>query len=300
MQTIGSPVDYLSLHRKRAIEELLRGRESANQLRLLVSKPFPLHGSAAQDLLAQVLGSLTDTIFMLKNSSAADEFSQIPENAGVNSPPWDGRKSEDSYESSKTSSASKEPRGCHKRRKTSRTWTTVSPTIIDDGHAWRKYGQKLILNAKHPRSYYRCTHKYDQGCQATKQVQKTEDETPMYRTTYYGHHTCKNLLNKSPQAHIILDSNPRGSVLLSFGSTIPVNQSDEPRFPAFPLIKQEYKEDKPTSISHDQSSTSDYLLSPDPTTLESSWVYSCTDSPHGSGLDLGTMADVNIDDVFAI
>nr|GEZ84824.1 RNA-directed DNA polymerase, eukaryota, reverse transcriptase zinc-binding domain protein [Tanacetum cinerariifolium] len=27
-------------------------------------------------------------------------------------------------------------------------------------------------------NYYRCTHKFDQGCRATKQVQKTEDEPP--------------------------------------------------------------------------------------------------------------------------
>ena len=35
-------------------------------------------------------------------------------------------------------------------RKNSETWTAVSSTI-EDGHAWRKYGQKEILNAKFPR-----------------------------------------------------------------------------------------------------------------------------------------------------
>ncbi|KAF8397048.1 hypothetical protein HHK36_018686 [Tetracentron sinense] len=35
--------------------------------------------------------------------------------------------------------------------RTSETWTKVSPTPIDDGRAWRKYGQKEILNAKYPR-----------------------------------------------------------------------------------------------------------------------------------------------------
>ncbi|TVU01606.1 hypothetical protein EJB05_52932, partial [Eragrostis curvula] len=27
---------------------------------------------------------------------------------------------------------------------------------VEDGHSWRKYGQKPILGAKYPRSYYRC------------------------------------------------------------------------------------------------------------------------------------------------
>ena len=36
-------------------------------------------------------------------------------------------------------------------RKTTQTWAKVSHTT-DDDHAWRKYGQKEILNAKHPRS----------------------------------------------------------------------------------------------------------------------------------------------------
>lgn len=68
---------------------------------------------------------------------------------------------------------------------------------MDDGQAWRKYGQKVILNAKFPRNYYRCTHKYDQSCQATKQVQQVEEDPPKFRTTYYGHHSCTNFLRAS-------------------------------------------------------------------------------------------------------
>lgn len=35
-------------------------------------------------------------------------------------------------------------------RKTSQSRTVISPTT-EDGHAWRKYGQKDILHAKYPR-----------------------------------------------------------------------------------------------------------------------------------------------------
>ncbi|KAL6655837.1 hypothetical protein ACP70R_006663 [Stipagrostis hirtigluma subsp. patula] len=63
-----------------------------------------------------------------------------------------------------------------------------SPT--DDGHSWRKYGQKGILGAKHPRSYYRCKHRHSQGCVATKQVQRTDDDPTLFDVTYHGRHTC--------------------------------------------------------------------------------------------------------------
>uniref|UniRef100_A0ACD5W9A6 Uncharacterized protein n=1 Tax=Avena sativa TaxID=4498 RepID=A0ACD5W9A6_AVESA len=36
---------------------------------------------------------------------------------------------------------------------------------LDDGFSWRKYGMKEVLGAsRHPRSYYRCTHKNTRGC----------------------------------------------------------------------------------------------------------------------------------------
>ena len=40
------------------------------------------------------------------------------------------------------------------------------------------------------RSYFRCTHKFTQGCKATKQVQKLESEPRMFSITYIGNHTC--------------------------------------------------------------------------------------------------------------
>lgn len=39
-------------------------------------------------------------------------------------------------------------------RKTSNSWTKDTTDFVDDGHAWRKYGQKEILNASHPRYIY--------------------------------------------------------------------------------------------------------------------------------------------------
>ncbi|XP_026429188.1 probable WRKY transcription factor 41 [Papaver somniferum] len=61
---------------------------------------------------------------------------------------------------------------------------------VDDGYAWRKYGQKNILEAKHHRSYYRCSYGKTQGCLARKQVQRSELDWSIFDVTYIGKHSC--------------------------------------------------------------------------------------------------------------
>lgn len=89
----------------------------------------------------------------------------------------------------------------------------------EDGYNWRKYGQKHILGASHPRSsslffywcyfvvkilylitnflvngrsYYRCTHRHRRGCLATKHVQRGEDDNPpTFKIVYRGNHSCR-------------------------------------------------------------------------------------------------------------
>lgn len=132
------------------------------------------------------------------------------------------------------------------------------------------------------RNYYRCTHKFDQGCQATKQVQRTEDNPPMYRTTYHGHHTCRNLL-KSPQ--IILDPTAKdSSFLLSFVTNDPTHKPDGP---IFPIIKQESKEGVQNLVSQTQSPPSNYLMSPDLTTFDSYGPMLSSGSDHGDVISSG-------------
>ncbi|GMI95548.1 hypothetical protein HRI_003224100 [Hibiscus trionum] len=62
----------------------------------------------------------------------------------------------------------------------------------DDGYSWRKYGQKDILGAKYPRSYYRCAYRNTQNCWATKQVQRSDEDPTIFHVTYRGTHTCGN------------------------------------------------------------------------------------------------------------
>ncbi|CAA0344597.1 putative WRKY transcription factor 66 [Arabidopsis thaliana] len=67
-----------------------------------------------------------------------------------------------------------------------------SPTPAHiDGFIWRKYGQKTIKTSPHQRWYYRCAYAKDQNCDATKRVQKIQDNPPVYRNTYVGQHACE-------------------------------------------------------------------------------------------------------------
>ncbi|XP_061347373.1 probable WRKY transcription factor 67 [Gastrolobium bilobum] len=258
-------VNVVSEHSTKAIEELLRGREFANQLKQLINIGDDHDDQSAtttpfvQSLVKNVLTSFTNAFLLLNkyptNSQSHNQVSQI-QKSGYST------KSEDSQESCKTSTI-KDRRGCYKRRRTTQTYEKLSKTTTGDGHQGRKYGQKLILNSKYSRHYYRCTHKFDQGCQATKQVQQVQEEPPLHKITYYGHHTCTNFL-LNPE--IILDSNSPpndSSILLSFNNTFPIPTKQEcpllsPSFPTPPLEK--CMEELPSISSPD-----DYLLSPHPT-----------------------------------
>ncbi|XP_062198729.1 transcription factor WRKY19-like [Phragmites australis] len=97
---------------------------------------------------------------------------------------------------------------------------------VDDGHSWRKYGQKEILGAKHPRGYYRCTHRHSQGCAATKQVQRTDEDPTLFDVIYHGAHTCVQRragTDQAPAATPLPEHNPEAhSLLQSLSSTLTV------------------------------------------------------------------------------
>nr|APP13923.1 WRKY transcription factor 41 [Fragaria vesca] len=295
--------ESVSSNQKRVMEELVQGREMANQLRGVLRSDV----RSAEGLVTKILGSLTNTLLILNGSQvdAKEELiSQVHANsntsavtasgsgsgsatAGPVSSSWDVvhddamMKSEDSNEEScKSTETFKDRRGSYKRKKTSHSWTKDTLDLVDDGHAWRKYGQKMIQNNKHPRNYFRCTHKFDQGCKATKHVQRIKDEPQLFRTTYYGNHTCTDYL-RAPE--LILDCSSRedsSQKMIRFDST---DNDEHPFFSAFTSTKNEgVKEEemikpfKPISdhdhvTYHNQSpSSSAYIMSPGPCVLESS------------------------------
>lgn len=104
--------------RNKVLQGLIRGRESVNQLRLILEKPLGNDKSsvAVDDLVTKILGSFTESISMLNWRPIKEVFDKIPANTGGNSPSSNGRKYDESEESSKSTSAFKERRGCYKRR----------------------------------------------------------------------------------------------------------------------------------------------------------------------------------------
>ncbi|XP_004305077.1 PREDICTED: probable WRKY transcription factor 70 [Fragaria vesca subsp. vesca] len=247
------------------MEELVQGREMANQLRGVLSSDV----RSAEGLVMKILGSLTDTLLILNGSQvdAKEELiSQVQANsstssvtasgsatAGPDSSSWDfvpedAMKSKDSNEEScKSTETFKDRRGSYKRR-----------------------------------NYFRCTHKFDQGCKAIKHVQRIKDEPRLFRTTYYDNHTCIDYL-RAPE--LILDCSSRedsSQKIIRFDTTdnTLTFKQEHPFFSAFTSIKNEgVKEEemiKPISdhdhvTYHNQSpSSSAYLMPPGLGVFESS------------------------------
>ncbi|KAF8009794.1 hypothetical protein BT93_J0709 [Corymbia citriodora subsp. variegata] len=227
----GSPSSSSVVKTKRLMEGLLlQGKNSAIQLQLLLKNSqdgSDGSGSSSEELLGKILGSFAQGLSLLGSCSESASAGH------------DRRVSPSSGESgeSKRRLNLKDRRGPHKRSKASQTWVKVSSTG-EDNHAWRKYGQKMILNSKYPRSYFRCTHKYDQGCKAAKQVQRMEDDPQMFQVTYIGVHTCWDIM-KTPR---MLIADPDTCV-------------DE----CFP-IKQELREDAKSDLTNDNVPSADFFL----------------------------------------
>ncbi|XP_062204646.1 probable WRKY transcription factor 41 [Phragmites australis] len=114
-------------------------------------------------------------------------------------------------------------------RKDERTWTTDTYAPYDDGHQWRKYGEKKLSNSNFPRFYYRCTYKNDMKCRATKQVQqKDTSDPPLFSVTYFNHHTCSTSSNPIGSTRdIAAQSSSKKAVSICFS---PRTTSEQPTF----------------------------------------------------------------------
>ncbi|XP_047328552.1 WRKY DNA-binding transcription factor 70-like [Impatiens glandulifera] len=168
--------------RERAIEELIKGKDSLIRLKNFLQHRLGSDGSdseSTKELVAGISRSFTSVISMLNPDAKESQISDTTLD----------RKSMISDVTSKPPPTVKDRRGCYKRRKSEESWQKVSSTM-EDGYAWRKYGQKEILNSNFPRCYFRCTHKYDQGCKALKQIQMMHDEPVRYKIIYIGRHSC--------------------------------------------------------------------------------------------------------------
>ncbi|CAO2140635.1 unnamed protein product [Urochloa humidicola] len=176
------------------MKEISRGQSLVTQLRAIVLPA--LQADQRSEIVAQMFQNILDcsskaiTELQLHHQSDARA-----ENALVDDKKRVRRISSD--DCVKEEGATSNPNHLHKRKRSDDSVSLETPVPHYDGRQWRKYGQKHINKAEHPRSYYRCTYRQEQDCKATKTVQQQDDSTGtdqpvMYTVVYHGQHTCKD------------------------------------------------------------------------------------------------------------
>ncbi|CAL4922518.1 unnamed protein product [Urochloa decumbens] len=196
-----------------AANDLVEAREGAAALRAFLLQLDDQRAPWAQGVVDGVLNRLASAMAALDAGGAAAAGGQLSPAAGSGS--GGGARPQQSV-----SSSGNTKKRSFSRRSQRPTDTKITSTL-EDGHVWRKYGQKEIQNSRQPRSYYRCTHKSDQGCNAKRQVQACEADTSKYVVTYYGVHTCRD---PSTIPLVVPDADAgaapdRANNLISFGAT---------------------------------------------------------------------------------
>ncbi|WCJ26483.1 WRKY DNA-binding protein 30 [Euphorbia peplus] len=238
----------LSYEQNAVIRELIQGMEMAKQLRLHLNSGGSSSMEARESLIQKILCSYEKALLILnwgqqqQNAAAvavlplvAAASGSVPESPiSVNGSPGS-----DDFDVGHVVDVSK-------KRKTMPRWTDhvrISSDnglegAHDDGYNWRKYGQKDILGAKYPRSYYRCTYRNTQNCWATKQVQRSDEDPNVFDITYRGSHTCSHgqqsvappaSPEKQEQKQNMINSYPQQQseeTLFNFQKTLRVNTED--------------------------------------------------------------------------
>ncbi|KAL0321752.1 UNVERIFIED_CONTAM: WRKY DNA-binding transcription factor 70 [Sesamum calycinum] len=126
------------------VVELLKGRDKATRLRALLQDPRPhQHPVSAEQLAVEIFRSFSESLSVL-SSGVHVASAQIPavDSGGSSSCSGDSKKKP----------GVKDRRGCYKRRRTADTRVIVSSTM-EDGCAWRKYGQKVHPQVRRLQSY---------------------------------------------------------------------------------------------------------------------------------------------------
>nr|AVO00690.1 WRKY transcription factor 29-like [Cymbidium sinense] len=232
-----------------AMKELAQGRDFVSKLSALLQIGSPESGrsekTTAELLIKEIMGTMNKAMAALE-SGGTMEVNRVADPSSCVDSSKEGAGGKSKVQS--TRKAGYRRRGCPY------SWTRLTSKTIDDGHTWRKYGQKEIFSAKYPRSYFRCTHKFDQGCKASKQVQRSEDDPSSFVITYFGEHTCVD----ARKATIPPSREP---CIISFESSNGDNVKQETPS-SFPSLNQEGEEEVLSNLTS-ADSASDYFVSHD-------------------------------------
>ncbi|KAJ0975477.1 hypothetical protein J5N97_017442 [Dioscorea zingiberensis] len=220
-------------------ELIMKGQEMLNKLESL------LVDEGVKKLLAEFRGSVARARTFLESG----EPSEVCQDSD--------RRSEISSRKRKLETL-KQGKGGSRRRMSSYPSRRVTSKTHEDGFSWRKYGQKEIFGSKCPRSYFRCTHKHDRNCQATRQVQKSEEDPSFYVITYMGEHTCRDPIDASHEFLLAPNHSP---CLISFGASDHCENIQQQPFASFPSLKQELDEEVISNMTPPGGSPSDFFMS---------------------------------------
>ncbi|KAJ1273822.1 hypothetical protein BS78_05G014300 [Paspalum vaginatum] len=199
--------------RERAVKEVAQAYE-----RIKVQQPLLHHHHhhcsgdqlLAHSLLGEAMRALDIALsVMLQQQQQPAAVAQQPPSPGRDDhyKPTARRGSKRQRSSSSSSVVMEEAAGKNKNPSSS-SWVNLTTMPYDDGYVWRKYGEKTINGTSYTRSYFRCTYKYDTGCQATKHVQQQQQaaggnhtaDPPMFQVTYNNRHTCNNSISSQAAA----------------------------------------------------------------------------------------------------
>ncbi|KAK7399118.1 hypothetical protein VNO78_10293 [Psophocarpus tetragonolobus] len=180
------------------INELIQGMEVARKLKEDLRMPYSVD---TRDLLVQrILSSYEKALLILRSNASTSELQAMSQTTTALLPesPLSVHGSPLHEDADGGIKDHKEVKHHSKKRKITPKWMDQVRVSCEsglegpheDGYNWRKYGQKDILGAKYPRSYYRCTFRNTQGCWATKQVQRSDEDPTIFDITYKGKHTC--------------------------------------------------------------------------------------------------------------
>ncbi|CAL9760071.1 unnamed protein product [Musa acuminata subsp. burmannicoides] len=260
------------------VEVMSRIRKSAVQLGVLLREEVA-GDSTVGVVFAELTSSISRVFDVLESMETVEGGQRL--DAGLLSPPPPPHHHQISTKKRKNYPATDRRGGC--RRRSHLPSKIVGSKTLNDGQTWRKYGQKEIQSSKNPRSYFRCTHKFDQGCMAVRQVQRSEEDPSTYLITYLGEHTCRDPA-MAPQLFSTSDVN--NTCLLSFGASSH-RAEKEAQVPASPFNsrKQESDEEGLSNLTTACSSP-DYFVIP------------AAEKPAVMAPTSGFLADLYFEDVF--
>lgn len=177
----------MEMEKKTMVQKLIQGKELAKQLQAEFLNPQSSL-ELRKSLLEEILATFEKTISMANVNNSTSPLSIL------DSP--QSQYSQQPFLRAGNESVSKKRKPQQKCGNIVKLGTgPEAQGPLEDGHSWRKYGQKEILGAKHQRSYYRCTYSNSQNCPAKKQVQKTDANPFVCEVTYRGTHTCNQSSN---------------------------------------------------------------------------------------------------------